>query len=78
MESSSLLPIATLLFGGGGIGTILGVVVSRQQNKMVNNAALIQHAMSGLKDLADERARDLERCRARVADLEAQLRRRAK
>lgn len=75
MEQSSLL--TSLLVGfvtAGGIGTILGVLVNRQQNKMTATAAATGHAIDGLSRLAQEQRAELDDKNEEIERLKAELR----
>lgn len=66
-----LVPLAALLVGGGGIGTVLGVIVQRQNNKATSTAVAVGHAIDGLTRLTERQAAELDRAYARIDELEA-------
>lgn len=70
-----LVPVAALLVGGGGIGTLLGLIVQRQNNKATSTAVAVGHAIDGLTRLTERQAAELERAYERIDELEAAAKR---
>lgn len=68
-----LLPVAALLLGGGGIGTILGFIVQRQSTKSTASAVAVAHAIDGLTRLAQEQREELDDLRSENARLRVEL-----
>lgn len=69
---SWLVPLAALLVGGGGIGTLLGLVVQRQNNKSTATATAVAQAIDGLVKLDERKSFELARAYARIDELEAE------
>ncbi len=74
MDQGWLLPVAALLLGGGGIGTLLGLLVQRQGNKSTASANAVAHAIDGLTRLTQEQRAELDDARTEIATLKVELR----
>lgn len=78
-----VIPVASLLLGAGGVGTIAGLFVQHQNNKATQSAVGVSQVVDGLTKLSERQAAELARQDAllaqkdeRIAELEAALTRR--